>query len=233
MTSSASQPNTNPAPNTTAASTAPSYASAAGATKKSSSTPLVVGANPPSSVAGSSAASTQHAKNPSVANANGIQSVSPAVPTVAHGNTLNGDSASHGRNGSVTIAAPNGYNNKAPAPRDIQFGYDKTPQPTPSAPVPIPGAQRIPSPAHSPSPIPQPSASGGKPGATDSAFKIGSFTNDGDVSPNVSSRQPTADMIPRYANTFSPPSSVALFARTQCKCLSIHDETLPFRSRAT
>lgn len=202
MTSSASQPNTNSAPNTTAASTAPSYASAAGATKKPSSTPLVVGANPPSSVAGASAASNQHAKNPSVANVNGRQSVSPAVPTVAHGNNLNGDSANHGRNGSVTIAAPNGYNNKAPAPRDIQFGYDKTPQPTPSAPVPIPGAQRVPSPAHSPSPIPQPSASGGKPGATDSAFKIGSFTNDGDVSSNIPPQRPCASLILQRPNKF-------------------------------
>lgn len=200
MTSSASQPNTNSAPNTIAAPTAPSYASAAGATKKPSSAPLVVGANPPSSVAGSSAASAQHAQNPSVTNVNGRQSVSPAVPTVAHGNTLNGDSATHGRNGSVTIAAPNGYNNKAPAPRDIQFGYDKTPQSTPAAPVPIPGAQRIPSPAHSPSPIPQPSASGGKPGATDSAFKIGSFTNDGEVRSNVPPLRSAAQLVPRYAN---------------------------------
>lgn len=175
MTSTASQPTTSTAPNTTAASTAPSYASAAGASKKRSSTPLVVtGANPPSSVAGSSAPSTQQ---------NGRQSVSPAVPTVANGSSsLNGDSANHSRNGSVTIAAPgNGYNNKATAP-GIQFGFEKTPQPTPAAPVAIPGSQRISSPNQSPSPIPQPSVSGGKPGATDSQIKIGSFTNDGDVS---------------------------------------------------
>lgn len=184
MTSTASQPTSTPAPNTTAASTATSYASAAGATKKSSSTPLVVtGANPPAAVAGSSAASGQNAKSASGSNLNGRQSVSPAVPTVANGtSSLNGDSTNHGRNGSVTIAAPgNGYNNKTTAP-GIQFGFEKTPQPTPAAPVTIPGSQRIPSPAHSPSPIPQPSASGGKPGSTENAFKIGSFTNDGDVS---------------------------------------------------
>ncbi|PSS03788.1 hypothetical protein BD289DRAFT_449235 [Coniella lustricola] len=108
------------------------------------------------------------------------QSVSPAVPTIANGtSSLNGDAASHSRNGSVTIAAPgnNGYNPKS-AGSNIQFGYDKTPQPAQAQPISIAG--RIPSPAQSPSPIPQPSASGGKPGATDNSFKIGSFTNDGD-----------------------------------------------------
>lgn len=185
MTSTASQPINTTAPNTSAASTAPSYASAAGAAKKPSSTPLVVTGANPSSAPGSSASSTAQnaAKSSSVANMNGRQPASSAGPTVANGtSSLNGDAANHGRNGSVTIAAPgNGYNNKAPA-QGIQFGFDKTPQPTPAAPVGIPGAQHVPSPAHSPSPIPQPSASGGKPGATESAFKIGSFTNDGDVS---------------------------------------------------
>ncbi|KAJ4425023.1 hypothetical protein N0V82_000305 [Gnomoniopsis sp. IMI 355080] len=186
MTSTASQPASTPAPNNTAASTAPSYASAAGATKKPASTPLVVtGANPPS-VAGSSAASasTQNAPSP----VNGRQPVPPAVPTIANGtSSLNGDPADHSRNGSVSITAPgNGYTNKAAAP-GIQFGFDKTPQPSSAVPIPagVGNAQRVPSPALSPAPIPQPSASGGKPGATDSQFKIGSFPNDGDRMANM------------------------------------------------
>lgn len=186
MTSTASQPASTPAPNNTAASTAPSYASAAGATKKPASTPLVVtGANPPS-VAGSSAASasTQNAPSP----VNGRQSIPPAVPTIANGtSSLNGDSTDHSRNGSVSITAPgNGYTNKAAAP-GIQFGFEKTPQPSSAVPIPagVGNAQRVPSPALSPAPIPQPSASGGKPGATDSQFKIGSFPNDGDRMANM------------------------------------------------
>lgn len=193
MTPTASQPASTPAPNNTAASTAPSYASAAGATKKPASTPLVVtGANPPS-VAGASAAaaSTQHAASP----VNGRQSISPAVPTIANGtSSLNGDSADHSRNGSVSITAPgNGYTNKAAAP-GIQFGFEKTPQPSSAVPIPagVGHAQRVPSPALSPAPIPQPSASGGKPGATDSQFKIGSFPNDGDVSNLVRATSTTA-----------------------------------------
>lgn len=183
MTSTASQPASTPAPNNTAASTAPSYASAAGASKKPASTPLVVtGANPPSVVGSSAAsASTQNAPSP----VNGRQSIPPAVPTIANGtSSLNGDSADHSRNGSVSITAPgNGYTNKAAAP-GIQFGFEKTPQPSSAVPIPAGGgnAQPVPSPAASPAPIPQPSASGGKPGATDSQFKIGSFPNDSDVS---------------------------------------------------
>lgn len=174
---STSQPTDKTAPNSAASST-PSYASAAGATKKSSTPgPLVVTGANPSSAAGPAA------KPASASSVNGRQSVPPAVPTVANGaSSLNGDAANHARNGSVTIAAPgNGYNNKAAAP-GIQFGFEKTPQPTPAAPVTIPGAARVPSPSHSPSPIPQSSVSGGKPGSTDNAFKIGSFNNDGDVS---------------------------------------------------
>lgn len=199
MTSTASQPNTNPAPNTTAASTAPSYASAAGAAKKPASTPLVVGAANPSAVAGSSAAAPQNAPSPSASNVNGRPSVAPAVPavpTVAATPNVNGGSGDHARNGSVTIP-PNGptsylanggaVSNKPPG---LQFGYAEaspamqhsTPQLNASAPVNIPGAGRNPSPAPSPSPIPQNLTSGGRPGNTDSSFKIGSYNNEGDVS---------------------------------------------------
>lgn len=199
MTSTASQPNTTPAPNTTAAPTAPSYASAAGAAKKPASTPLVVGAANPSAVAGSSAASTQNAPSPSSSNVNGRPSVTPAVPavpTVAATPNINGGSGDHARNGSVTIPqnGPTSYlanggavSNKPPG---LQFGYAEaspamphsTPQLNATAPVNIPGAGRNPSPAPSPSPIPQNITSGGRPGNTDSTFKIGSFTGEVDVS---------------------------------------------------
>lgn len=169
MTSTQSQSATTPAQSTTAAPSAPSYASAAGATKKPASTPLVVTGADPSSVSGSSVASSS---------VNGRQSVPSVVPTIANGtSSQNGDGPDHNRNGSVSITAPgNGFANAAPG---IQFGFDKTPQP--SAAVPIPAGQ-VPTPAQSPAPIPRPSASGGKPGATESQFKIGSFPNDGDVS---------------------------------------------------
>lgn len=201
MTSTASQPNTTPAPNTTAASTAPSYASAAGAKKSTSNPPLVVGAANPSAVAGSSAAAPQSALSPSASNVNGRPAVTPAVPavpTVAATPNLNGGSGDHARNGSVTIP-PNGptsflanggaVSNKPPG---LQFGYAEaspamphsTPQPNASAPVTIPGSGsgRGPSPHPSPSPIPQNLTSGGRPGNTENTFKIGSFTNEGDVS---------------------------------------------------
>ncbi|KAH8783286.1 hypothetical protein F5883DRAFT_516078 [Diaporthe sp. PMI_573] len=209
MTSTASQPNTNPAPNTTAASTAPSYASAAGAAKKPASTPLVVGAANPSVVAGSSAAAPQNAPSSSASNVNGRPSVTPAVPavpTVAATPNVNGGSGDHARNGSVTIP-PNGptsylanggaVSNKPPG---LQFGYAEaspamphsTPQLNASAPVNIPGAGRNPSPAPSPSPIPQNLTSGGRPGNTENTFKIGSFTNEGDRMgrPNSMSQMP-------------------------------------------
>lgn len=200
MTSTASQPNTTPAPNTTAASTAPSYASAAGAAKKPASTPLVVGAANPSAVAGSSAAAPQNAPSPSASNVNGRPSVTPAVPaapTVAATPNLNGGSGDHARNGSVTIPSngPTSYlanggavSNKPPG---LQFGYAEAspamPHSTPqlnasSAPVNIPGGGRALSPAHSPLPIPQQIISGGQPGNTNNTFKIGSFNNEGDVS---------------------------------------------------
>lgn len=174
MTSTQSQSASTPAQNTTAAPSAPSYASAAGATKKPVSTPLVVTGADPSSAAGSSGASSQTVSSA----ANGRQSIPPAVPTIANGtSSQNGDGLDHNRNGSVSITAPgNGFANATPG---IQFGFDKTPQP--SAAVPIPAGQ-IPTPAQSPAPIPRPSASGGKPGATESQFKIGSFPNEGDVS---------------------------------------------------
>lgn len=199
MTSTASQPNTTPAPNTTAAPTAPSYASAAGAAKKPASTPLVVGAANPSAVAGSSATATQNAPSPSSSNVNGRPSVAPAVPavpTVAATPNINGGSGDHVRNGSVTIPqnGPTSYlanggavSNKPPG---LQFGYAEaspamphsTPQLNATAPVNIPGAGRNPSPAPSPSPIPQNITSGGRPGNTESTFKIGSFTGEVDVS---------------------------------------------------
>lgn len=209
MTSTASQPNTNPAPNTTAASTAPSYASAAGAAKKPASTPLVVGAANPSAVAGSSAAAPQNAPSPSASNVNGQPSVTlavPAIPTVAATPNLNGGSGDHARNGSVTIP-PNGptsylanggaVGNKPPG--GLQFGYAEaspamihsTPQNNVSAPVNIPGASN-PSPAASPLPIPLATTSGGKPGNTDNTFKIGSFNNEGDVSILQQARFPRA-----------------------------------------
>ncbi|CAN8097265.1 unnamed protein product [Discula destructiva] len=174
MTSTQSQPATTPAQNTTAATSAPSYASAAGAAKKPASTPLVVtGANPPS-VAGSSVASSQNVSIP----LNGQSSVPLAGPTVANGtSSLNGDATDHSRNGSVSITAPgNGFSNAA---LPLKFGYDKTPQPSSAVPIPagVGHVQQIPSPALSPAPIPQPSASGGKPGTTESQFKIGSFTD--------------------------------------------------------
>lgn len=210
MTSTASQPNTTPAPNNTAASSAPSYASAAGATKKPASTPLVV-----TGATNSSATVNQHAKTSSVSNMNGRSSVTPAVPTVAATPSVNGGSADHSRNGSVTIAAngPNSYlanggtvSNKPPG---IQFGYadaspampHSTPQQNSSAPMPIPGAGRAVSPATSPLPIPQ-LTSGGKPGNTENSFKIGSYTNDGDVS------------IAQTLTTASQDSMCAMFQNT-------------------
>ncbi|ROV98184.1 hypothetical protein VSDG_04380 [Cytospora chrysosperma] len=204
MTSTASQPNTTPAPNNTAASSAPSYASAAGATKKPASTPLVV-----TGATNSSATVNQHAKTSSVSNMNGRSSVTPAVPTVAATPSVNGGSADHSRNGSVTIAAngPNSYlanggtvSNKPPG---IQFGYadaspampHSTPQQNSSAPMPIPGAGRAVSPATSPLPIPQ-LTSGGKPGNTENSFKIGSYTNDGD---RIGGRPNSMTQVPFHA----------------------------------
>ncbi|KAF6836016.1 eukaryotic translation initiation factor subunit [Colletotrichum plurivorum] len=199
MTSTAS-PQSNPAPNPSAATSAPSYASAAGANKKQASTPLIAtGSNPPVVVAGSAA---QNAKPSAPSPVNGRPPITPAVPAapaVAHGSSnMNGNAADHSRTSSVTLSAngpnsfapnggPVGGSNK-PGP-GIQFGYNSpavahsTPQTT-AAPIPIPGAnQRVPSPAHSPSPIPQPSASGGRPPlvmAQPNAMTFGSLGSDGD-----------------------------------------------------
>ncbi|TRX94807.1 hypothetical protein FHL15_004268 [Xylaria flabelliformis] len=193
MTSSASQQPANPASNNIAAPAATSYASAAGAAKKPSSTPVVAtGSNPPVVAAGSAPASN-HAKSSSISPMNGRSNIMPAVPTVAHGtSTVNGQ-ADHNRKSSVTMSAngPNSYStNGAPTPGNIQFGFQdspaashSTPQP-PSAPVPIPGAggRGVTEPRHSPTPIPQPSASGGRPpsGAAQSGSTLafGSFDND-------------------------------------------------------
>lgn len=200
MTSTAS-PQSNPAPTPSAATSAPSYASAAGANKKQASTPLIAtGSNPPVVVGGSSA---QNAKPSAPSPVNGRPPITPAVPAapaVAHGssaNNMNGSAPDHARKSSVTLSA-NGPNSFAPnggpvggAKPGIQFGYNSpavahsTPQAT-AAPIPIPGSnQRVPSPAHSPSPIPQPSASGGRPPsgmAQPNAMTFGSLGSDGDVS---------------------------------------------------
>ncbi|KAK1721764.1 hypothetical protein BDP67DRAFT_389000 [Colletotrichum lupini] len=198
MTSTAS-PQSNPAPTPSAATSAPSYASAAGANKKQASTPLIAtGSNPPVVVGGSSA---QNAKPSAPSPVNGRPPITPAVPAapaVPHGssaNNMNGSAPDHARKSSVTLSA-NGPNSFAPnggpvggAKPGIQFGYNSpavahsTPQAT-AAPIPIPGSnQRVPSPAHSPSPIPQPSASGGRPPsgmAQPNAMTFGSLGSDGD-----------------------------------------------------
>jgi translation initiation factor 4G len=176
MTSPANQQNPIPATNTNA-TTAPSYASAAGApSKKPAQAPLVAtGSHPPAVVGSSSASPAQNAKASSPTPVNGKSTVPPAVPAVARGNSaVNG--ADHTRKSSVTMAAngPNSsFGNGGPvggAKSGIQFGYDSpamahsTPQTGSAAPIPIPGGNaRVPSPATSPSPIPQPTASGGRP----------------------------------------------------------------------
>ncbi|RSL88975.1 hypothetical protein BHE90_015978, partial [Fusarium euwallaceae] len=174
MTSSANQQNPIPATNTPA-TTAPSYASAAGAPKKTAQAPIVATGSHPPAVVGSSSSSAQNAKGASSSPVNGKPAVTPAVPAVVRGSAnLNG--SDHSRKSSVTMAAnaPNSFvANGGPvggAKSGIQFGFDSpamahsTPQTGSAAPIPIPGNNaRVPSPAHSPSPIPQPSASGGRP----------------------------------------------------------------------
>ncbi|KAG7140205.1 Eukaryotic translation initiation factor 4 gamma like protein [Verticillium longisporum] len=204
MTSTASSQK-NPAPNSSAAS-APSYASAAGASKKPASTPLIAtGSNQstPVVVGGSSA---QHAKSSGPSPVNGRPPITPAVPApaAAHGsnnnsNNMNG-AGEHSRKSSVTISAngPNSYaaNGGGAAgggsKSGIQFGFKDSPAIAHSspqmsaAPIPIPGGNqsaRVPSPAHSPSPIPQPSASGGRPPsgiAQQGNMTFGSLGSDGD-----------------------------------------------------
>ena len=170
MTSTANQQNTVPAPTT--ATTASSYASAAGAPKKpASQQPVVVaGSQQPSVVVASSASPAQNAKPASPAPVNGKPAVAPAVPAVVRG-TTNG---AHSRQSSVTMASngPNSFTANGGSvgggKSGIQFGFDSpavshsTPQIGTSAPIPIPGGNpRVSTPSHSPSPIPQPSASGG------------------------------------------------------------------------
>lgn len=174
MTSPANQQNPIPATNTSA-TTATSYASAAGAPKKSSfQAPLVTtGSQAPIVVGSASASAAQNAKSSLLSPVNGKPVATPAVPAVARGSSTNGSGADHSRKSSVTMAA-NGTNSFAAnggAKSGIQFGFNSpamahsTPQVGNAAPIAIPGAghQRVPSPAHSPSPIPQPSASGGRP----------------------------------------------------------------------
>ncbi|KAG5985789.1 hypothetical protein E4U43_005884, partial [Claviceps pusilla] len=178
MTSPANQLNSIPATNTSA-TTATSYASAAGAPKKSSPrAPVIATGSQPPVVAGSasSAFAAQNAKSSSPAIVNGKSVVTPAVPAVpavARGSSTNGSGVDHSTiNSPVTMAAnANPYAINGGAKSGIQFGFNSpamahsTPQTGHAAPIAIPGAgnQRVPSPAHSPSPIPQPSASGGRP----------------------------------------------------------------------
>lgn len=194
MTSPANQQNSITAPNTSA-TTATSYASAAGAPKKAAQPPLVATASQPPVVVGSASASpAQNANISSPSPVNGKPTVAPAVPAVARGSSTNGSGADHSRKSSVTMAAngPNSYAANGGAKPGIQFGFDSpamahsTPQTGNAAPIPIPGAanQRVPSPAHSPSPIPQPSASGGRPPSglqASGQMTFGSLSSDGEV----------------------------------------------------
>ncbi|RBQ73454.1 hypothetical protein FVER14953_07105 [Fusarium verticillioides] len=196
MTSPANQQNPIQA-NNSPATTASSYASAAGAPKKSAQAPIVAtGSHPPAVVGVSS--SSQNAKDASSSPVNGKPAVTPAVPAVTRSSAnLNGPD--HSRKSSVTMAAngPNSFvANGGPVTAGkpgIQFGYDSpamtnsTPQASSAAPIPIPGGgnARVPSPAHSPSPIPQPSASGGRPPsglqqAGGNTMTFGSLGSDGE-----------------------------------------------------
>ncbi|PKS06799.1 hypothetical protein jhhlp_006874 [Lomentospora prolificans] len=192
MTSTATPQNSTQATNTAA----PSYASAASASKKPAAGPntlVASGSNPVPVVVGSSA--TSSAKPASASPANGRPTIAPAIPVV-HG-AVNGGAADHVRKPSVTISAngPPSYGaNGGPigsSKSNIQFGFrdspvvsHSTPQPGASSPIPIPGSgnPRVASPAQSPSPIPQPAASGGRPPAGlqsgDVKPSFGSFNND-------------------------------------------------------
>lgn len=212
MTSTANQQN--PTQATTSAPTAPSYASAAGAPKKSTpQQPVVVAGSLPPVVVAPASPAQKNAKSVSPAPVNGKPpAVAPAVPAVARG-TSNG--AHHSRHSSVTMAAngPNSFNanggSVGGAKSGIQFGFDSpaithsTPQTGSSAPIPIPGGNaRVPSPANSPSPIPQPSASGGgRPpsGLTASnSMTFGSIGSDGEVSLY---RFPSVSFLPHSCST--------------------------------
>ncbi|OAA44861.1 MIF4-like, type 1/2/3 [Metarhizium rileyi] len=215
MTSPAKQQTSIPAPDSSA-TTATSYASAAGAPKKAAQPPLVAtGSQPPVVVGCSSASLAQNANISSPSLVNGKPVVAPVVSAVARGNSTNGSSADHFEKTFVTMAAngPNSYAANGGAKSGIQFGFDSpamahsTPHTGNAAPIPIPGAgnHRVPSPAHSPSPIPQPSASGGRPPsglAASGQMTFGSLNSDGErhmrqgsVPPNPSamgSQQPGA-----------------------------------------
>ncbi|KAF5138550.1 Eukaryotic translation initiation factor 4 gamma [Metarhizium anisopliae] len=214
MTSPANQQNPIPAPNTFA-TTATSYASAAGAPKKAAQpSQVATGSQPPVVVGSSSASLAQNANTSSSSSVNGKPAVAPAVPAVARGSSTNGSGVDHSRKVSVTMAAngPNSYAANGGAKSGIQFGFDSpamahsTPHTANAAPIPIPGAgnHRVPSPAHSPSPIPQPSASGGRPpsGLPGSGqMTFGSLSSDGErhmrqgsvpPNPNAMGSQPGA-----------------------------------------
>ncbi|KAF4584302.1 translation initiation factor 4g [Ophiocordyceps camponoti-floridani] len=194
MTSPANRQNPIPATNTSA-TTAASYASAAGAPKKPAQAPVVAtSSHPPFAVGGASAAPAQNAKAATPSPVNGKSAVTPlAQPS----STANGSTSDHTRKSSVTMAAtgPNSFAaNGGPvggSKSGIQFGYDSpamahsTPQAGTSAPIPIPGGNpRVTSPAHSPSPIPQPSASGGRPPSglqqPTGQMTFGSLSSDGE-----------------------------------------------------
>lgn len=194
MTSPANRQNPIPATNTSA-TTAASYASAAGAPKKPAQAPVVAtSSHPPFAVGGASAAPAQNAKAATPSPVNGKSAVTPlAQPN----STANGSTSDHTRKSSVTMAAtgPNSFAaNGGPvggSKSGIQFGYDSpamahsTPQAGTSAPIPIPGGNpRVTSPAHSPSPIPQPSASGGRPPSglqqPTGQMTFGSLSSDGE-----------------------------------------------------
>jgi translation initiation factor 4G len=199
MTSTASQPIQNPAPTPAAPAAAPSYASAAGANKKPTSSPLIATGSHPPVVVGSSAPAPQNGKPSPAQPVNGRPNITPAVP-VARGSSIVNGGADHARKSSVTISAnaPAGHMaNGGPvgAHKNIQFGFNEspaiahsTPQMGGAAPIPIPGSgnPRIQSPAHSPSPIPQiPQQSGGgqrAPSMPQAPLTFGSFPGDNDVS---------------------------------------------------
>ncbi|CAJ2507073.1 Uu.00g082590.m01.CDS01 [Anthostomella pinea] len=201
--------------NSTAAPAAPSYASAAGAAKKQSSTPVVAtGSNAPVVATGSSAPTPQHAKSSSISPMNGRPNIMPAVPSgapsapaVAHGTSAVNGHNEHNRKSSVTMSAngpnsfsANGGSVNTAKPGNLQFGFNDSPaasHSTPqlgSAPVPIPTGSnpRVTSPQNSPSPIPQPSASGGRPPSSAAqqggSMTFGSFGGgDVEVSNNLAS----------------------------------------------
>lgn len=137
------------------------------------------GSNTPNNTANMSASSNA-AANGGPSSASSSKPVTPAVPAV-----INGSTADHARNSSVTIVAtaPNGYvSNGVAAGPQPKFGFE-SPAMGHSSPQPNTAAQRIPSPAHSPIPIPQPSASGGRPPSITQDggnMKFGSFGGDGD-----------------------------------------------------